>query len=1354
MKLQNSTNSTLSLRILFSFLFSVILTLTSFSQVNMSNTTISTCNDIIYDDGGPGGNYTENNYEMIVCASSGTELYLVLQMLDLGAAFNGDTDILMIYEGTGTGGAVLFNSETDPAPTGILMSNDPCITITIDTDPHFFSTPVAGGFELLVSCTVPETCSDGILNNGEVQIDCGGPNCSPCYQPTSCGGVIVQNGDFETIDAFGCANNTDSEIHSNATSVEHWFGTTEEAGPQGGITPDYWTIAGCGISPNINGSVGPCNSGQGALGFFPAREEVQSQLAEPLVAGQEYCLTVDIASNSANAATADLFFWFHNRVFSNGTGIYDLVADNGGGINIVTGPIGATPQIVNDPTNVFSNTCNQFTSSFCADGGESYIVVGGSYATGITYLIIDNLVVSEACPLDFDSDIVAIGTPDCAGSCIDLVAQTANQSGGCEVTNDFDFQWYENGVLMPGETDDTLLSVCPSGAVTYSVEITYSAGCRSYTKPAVETSISFCGAFSIVVDATPPTICEGECTDLSVAPSPAGVYTYSWTEQGDPTEIGNTDVLNVCPTTTTIYEVEVSDGVNTLVGSVEVFVTPQPSIDAGVDQTVCDGDQVTLTGINPDGATLSWDNGAIDGSPFTPGLGTTTYTVTADLGGCVSTDQVDVTVNESPTFTLSSTNPTICGALDGTITISGLIPGEDYDISFNGGGVVTITADGSGEIVLTGLGAGSYTGFEVSIGGCNTIDSGTINLSDPNPPSIDAGINQTVCEGDEVTLTATNPDGATLSWNNGVIDGTPFTPGVGTTTYTVTADLGGCISTDQVDVTVHPSAVIDAGADVSICAGGSTDLSATGGVLYTWDNGIGAGAGPHTVSPITTTVYTVTGEDANGCEGTAQVTVTVDGTGAVLTVTGTDVSCFGDTDGSATVVATGTGPFTYIWQPTGGSSDVATGLSPGTYTIEVTDGNGCVSNETIEIDEPVELTLATSSTDSDCTIDNGTATVVANGGTGAYSYSWTPSGQTTATANNLGAGSYEVVVTDDNGCQSTANVSVGNVNGPVITVDAVNDVSCAGEADGSATVSVSGGTPVYTYDWSPSGGVNPSATGLTPGNYTITVTDAAGCVSFEDVVIGEPSPISITGVVTDSDCGLDNGLIATTASGGTGIYTYTWLPNVSTTADASDLEPNDYTVTVTDANGCSVDETFTVGIIDGLGVTITPSVFSINQGDNVDLIVTVNPNLTDLTYTWIPSDGLSCSDCPNPTASPNETTTYTVFVTSEDGCEGEATVTIFVEFPCLGAHLPTVFSPNDDGANDRLCVLSSCLESMDLSIYNRWGERVFQSNDINDCWDGRHRDELVNSGVFVYKLRVTLTNGETIEDSGNVTVVR
>lgn len=181
----------------FGILFTIIST-PLFAQ-NMINGTISTCDTYIYDDGGPAGDYSETNYEMTVCASSGTTLYFVLESLNLGATVFGDEDILIIYEGTGTGGTVLFDSQTNSAPSGIGISVTGCITITLDSDPDFFSTDVGPGFELLVSCTLPETCSDGILNNGEVMVDCGGPNCSPCLVFTACSPELIYNGDLKPL---------------------------------------------------------------------------------------------------------------------------------------------------------------------------------------------------------------------------------------------------------------------------------------------------------------------------------------------------------------------------------------------------------------------------------------------------------------------------------------------------------------------------------------------------------------------------------------------------------------------------------------------------------------------------------------------------------------------------------------------------------------------------------------------------------------------------------------------------------------------------------------------------------------------------------------------------------------------------------------------------------------------------------------------------------------------------------------------------------------------------------------------------------------------------------------------------
>jgi gliding motility-associated-like protein len=763
----------------------------------------------------------------------------------------------------------------------------------------------------------------------------------------------------------------------------------------------------------------------------------------------------------------------------------------------------------------------------------------------------------------------------------------------------------------------------------------------------------------------------------------------------------------------------------------------------------CGADDGSISFAPTPAGTYSYDwNPSVSAGASATGLAAGTYQVEISDGSC--TIDTTIILQEAQVFgvTANVTQPS-CGVSDGLI---------DLDVSPSGSYTYNWTPNVSGTNIAEGLGASSYQ-IEISDGSCDW--DTTIILVSPDAPELSLVVSNDIsCNGlndGEVEISISGGTGP-FSWSSvpaGITGSISNNLAAGNYLVTV-EDFNGCEVVLSVVINEPDALVLSVSSQAAECFedNGEAAVSVSGGVgpyTYLWSP---SNQTSSTLINIGSGTYAVTVTDANGCEGTAQVTVTVDGTGASLVITGTDISCFGLTDGSAEVVPTGTGPFSYSWTPSGGTNATATGLSGGSYTVEVTDGNGCVSNESIVINEPTDIDLVISSTPSDCTVDNGSATVVANGGTGGYIYSWTPGGGVTASIINLGPGIYTVVVADANGCEQDETVNVGTLNGPDITVNAVNDVSCVGEGDGSATISISGGTPGYTYDWTPTGGTAPSASGLSPGNYTVTVTDAAGCVAFEEVTIGEPIPISLSGMPTDSDCGLNNGSIDLMVTGGTGAYAYTWLPNVSMTPSATNLEAGDYTVTVTDANGCSADATYTVGIIDGLDVTIAPDNFTIEQGDNVDLIVTVVPNLTNLTYTWIPSDGLSCSDCPNPTASPNETTTYTVIVTSDDGCEGEAIVTIFVEALCFGAYLPTIFSPNEDGTNDALCLLSSCVQTMDLSIFNRWGERVFQSNSINNCWDGRHRGELVNSGVFVYKLRATLTNGETIEDSGNVTVVR
>src|SRR6185503_14839036 len=181
--------------------------------------------------------------------------------------------------------------------------------------------------------------------------------------------------------------------------------------------------------------------------------------------------------------------------------------------------------------------------------------------------------------------------------------------------------------------------------------------------------------------------------------------------------------------------------------------------------------------------------------------------------------------------------------------------------------------------------------------------------------------------------------------------------------------------------------------------------------------------------------------------------------------------------------------------------------------------------------QPPVINLTTSSTASSCGASNGSATVNATGGTGGFTYSWSPGGGITATISNIAAGAYTVTVTDGNGCITNAGVNVVNNGGATATIQNTTNVTCNGGSNGTATVSVTGGTAPYQYSWSPSGGTAASASGLATGTYTVTVTDANGCISSATVFINEPTAITATTSSTPATCGTANGSASVNANG-------------------------------------------------------------------------------------------------------------------------------------------------------------------------------------------------------------------------------
>lgn len=548
--------------------------------------------------------------------------------------------------------------------------------------------------------------------------------------------------------------------------------------------------------------------------------------------------------------------------------------------------------------------------------------------------------------------------------------------------------------------------------------------------------------------------------------------------------------------------------------------------------------------------------------------------------------------------------------------------------------------------------------------------------------------------------------------------------------------------------------------DVSSCGGcdGAASISVEGLCLpisYYWSNGestIGSDQYSNSISGLCAGTYSVT--IVSFCDSIVDsIDVISVGDEPDLTLSATDVTCYGFDNGSATVEAVGNNPFTYEWIQIPSTDSIVENLSPGNYIVEVTDNNGCTSIDSIEVFEPDLLEISLNSTPTDCNINNGTAQVIPVGGTSGYSFEWNPGGYVTANISSLGEGTYSVIVTDDNGCQAIDSVIVESLNSPIISIDSLSDVSCWGGSDGYASINVNGGVPSYDFQWSPSVSTTNTASGLSAGTYILVVTDNLGCEAIEEVIIAQPDSISIISNVVESDCGQENGSIEVFGNGGTSPYTYNWLQTIGDSSYVDSLSIGNYQLEIIDDNGCSQNFNFTVDVSNILDVEIVPSTITIEEGGSIDLESYVDPFSTGLTYEWFPTEGLSCSDCSNPIASPDQTTAYTLIVSSIDGCVSQTSVVINVIQSCQGTFLPSMFSPNGDGNNDHFCLLSDCVIQIELKIYDRWGELLFTSSSVNICWDGTYRNELVESGSYVYKLNAVLNTGESVKKPGNVTVI-
>lgn len=480
-----------------------------------------------------------------------------------------------------------------------------------------------------------------------------------------------------------------------------------------------------------------------------------------------------------------------------------------------------------------------------------------------------------------------------------------------------------------------------------------------------------------------------------------------------------------------------------------------------------------------------------------------------------------------------------------------------------------------------------------------------------------------------------------------------------------------------------------------ICVGSSVDFSAINGgsgYMYHWD--LDGGATPGTYSGTTYDVLTgITFNtpgtydielryetDCCGLSPADTVTLIVDPI-PVAAITGPDEFCAGT--GGVTLNASGTDQYT--WSPsvglngTTGASVIASPASTTTYVLTASNLAGtCYDTDSVTVTVH-NIDLSASATNANC-IPDGTATAVASLGSGVYSYDWNSSPvQTNATATGLPSGTYKVVVTDDiTGCQDSASVYVGLTPGALSSfISASTEVSCEGGSDGTATVTLSGVTGAVSYSWAPSGGTGATATGLSAGNYSVTITESpSGCTTTADVTIFEPVDVAVALISnTTPDCNT-YAQATVNASGGNGPYSYVWNTSPGQTgANATNLETGAYQVVVTDQNGCQ--DSLVVNI-PGPQSPVALSLVSSTDASGcliADGTITVSATGSggNISYDWLmtpPQTG--------PTASGLLPGAYTVQATGSNGCTDMLGISIGPVCPLPVEYLYFEASPQDD----------------------------------------------------------------------------
>lgn len=824
----------------------------------------------------------------------------------------------------------------------------------------------------------------------------------------------------------------------------------------------------------------------------------------------------------------------------------------------------------------------------------------------------------------------------CSGASTGSITTTV--TGG---TSPYTYNW-SNGVNTANQTN--------LSAGTYILTVTDAAGCVN------QNSVTITQPSAIQTNFTETDVnCFGQSTGsiTILASGGTGAYTYSWTKNG--TALPNT-TSNLTSIGAGVYVATVRDA-NNCTATQSVTIT-QPNAALSATSTItnvkCNGGnngQITLTvtgGVAPYSYSWTGTGGFTANTKDISGRSAGTYNVTiTDANNCtfVLNNQ---TITAPPALVIGTptvNNVSCFGGNNGSITLS--ISGGTSPYTF-------LWSNGATTNNLTGLAAGSYTLTVTDANNCK-ITSSAIVVTQPTSALV-------------ATATATNPNCAgsstgsivltvsggtspyTFVWSNGSTVQSPS--GLIANAYSVTVtDLRGCIT--QSNATLTNPAVISVSGTITniLCNGGNTGaitLTASGGVgtlTFAWSDG------PTTQNRtgLTAGTYNVTVTDANGCNTARSFTITQNSP-IVGTLNNTNISCFGSSNGSINLtVSGGTSPYTFLWS-NGQTTEDISGLGAGTFTVTIRDANNCTITRTSSaITQPTQL-IANAGTVNNVTCkggSNGSANVIASGGTAPYTYSWS-SGSLSQTATGLSNGTYVVTVNDAAGCTTQSTVSIGEPGFVLNLYAAVRDAAACGGNNGSIETTIENGVSPYIFAWTGPTTIGniQNPTNLATGSYSLTATDAIGCTATVSMTIGRAPTLTANIIVENATCTGTIGTATASAAGGNQPYSFMWTPGSVTTSILSVSSAGNYSVTVTDARGCTVTESTNVTFSPSPSATLTNQVICDGQS------VTLTPTniLNTSSYLWSINDVPTTITTPSMTVTPTESMSYSLRLTSSAGC--------------------------------------------------------------------------------------------------------